>query len=65
MSEFGGLRKHEKTLHALVGLGSALAAAVVLPRPPPPPLVPRTPSPPHLSVGLGSAALAAAVVLPR
>ena len=33
MSEFGGLRKHEKTQHARVGLGSAaLAAAVVLPR---------------------------------
>ena len=33
MSEFGRLRKHEKTQHALVGLGSAaLAAAVVLPR---------------------------------
>ena len=34
MSEFGGLRTHEKTQHALVGLGSAgLAAAVVaLPR---------------------------------
>ena len=31
MSEFGGLRKHEKTQHALVGLGSAaLAAAVTL-----------------------------------
>ena len=31
MSEFGGLRKHEKTQHALVGLGSvALAAAVAL-----------------------------------
>ena len=30
-SEFGGLRKHEKTQHALVGLGSAaLAAAVAL-----------------------------------
>ena len=29
MTEFGGLRKHEKTHHALVGLGStALAAAV-------------------------------------
>ena len=33
MSEFGGLRKHEKTEHAPVGLGSAaLAAAVALPR---------------------------------
>ena len=33
MSELGGLRKHTKTQHALVGLGSAaLAAAVVLPR---------------------------------
>ena len=33
MSEFGGLRKHEKTQHALVGLGSAaLAADVALPR---------------------------------
>ena len=32
-SEIVGLRKHEKTQHALVGLGSAaLAAAVVLPR---------------------------------
>ena len=32
MSEFGGLRKHEKTQHALVGLGSAaLVAAVALP----------------------------------
>ena len=32
-SEFGGLRKHEKTQHAHVGLGSAdLAAAVALPR---------------------------------
>ena len=31
MSEFGGLREHEKTQHALVGLGSAaLAAAVAL-----------------------------------
>ena len=30
--EFGGLREHEKTPHALVGLGSAaLAAAVALP----------------------------------
>ena len=30
MTEFGGLRKHEKIRHALVGLGSAaLAAAVV------------------------------------
>ena len=33
MSEFAGLWKHEKTQHALVGLGStALAAAVTLPR---------------------------------
>ena len=33
MSEFCGLLKHEKTQHALVGLGSAvLAAAAVLPR---------------------------------
>ena len=33
MTEFGGLRKHETTQLALVGLGSAaLAAAVVLPR---------------------------------
>ena len=33
MSEFGGLRKHEKTQYALVGLGSAaLADAVALPR---------------------------------
>ena len=33
MSEFGGLRKHEKTPHALVGLGSAaLEAVVALPR---------------------------------
>ena len=33
MSEFGGLRKHKKTQHALAGLGSAaLAADVVLPR---------------------------------
>ena len=32
MSEFGGLRKDEKTQHALEGLGSAaLAAAVALP----------------------------------
>ena len=32
MSEFGGLRKHEKTQHALAGLGNAaLVAAVVLP----------------------------------
>ena len=32
MSEFGGLRKHKKTQHALVGLGSAdVAAAVALP----------------------------------
>ena len=31
MSEFGGLRKHKNTQHALVGLGSAaLAAAVAL-----------------------------------
>ena len=31
MSEFGGLRKQEKTQHALVGLDSAaLAAAVAL-----------------------------------
>ena len=31
MSEFGGLQEHEKTQHALVGLGSAaLAAAVAL-----------------------------------
>ena len=27
MSEFDGLQKHEKTLHALVGLGSAAVAA--------------------------------------
>ena len=34
MSEFDGLRKHEKTHHAVVGLGSAaLAAAVALPNP--------------------------------
>ena len=33
MSEFGGLRKHKKTQHALVALGSAaLVAAVALPR---------------------------------
>ena len=33
MSEFSGLRKHEKTQHVFVGLGSAaLAAAVALPR---------------------------------
>ena len=33
MPEFGRLRKHEKTQHALVGLGSAaLVAAVALPR---------------------------------
>ena len=33
MSEFRGLREHEKTQHALVGPGSAaLAAAVALPR---------------------------------
>ena len=33
MSEFGGLRKHEKTQHALVRQGSAaLAAAVALPK---------------------------------
>ena len=33
MSEFGGLRKHEQTQHALVGLGSAaLAVAWILPR---------------------------------
>ena len=33
MSEFDGLRKHKKTQHALVGLGSAaLTAAVALPR---------------------------------
>ena len=33
MSEFGGLRKHEKSQHAHFGLTSpALAAAVVLPR---------------------------------
>ena len=32
MVEFGGLRKHEKTQHALVGLGrAALAADVALP----------------------------------
>ena len=32
MSEFVGLRKHEKAKHALVGLGSAApVAAVVLP----------------------------------
>ena len=32
MSEFGGLRKHEKTQHAFVGLGStASAGAVALP----------------------------------
>ena len=31
--EFGGLQKHEKTQHALVGVGSAaLATAVALPR---------------------------------
>ena len=31
MSEFDGLRKHEKTHHALIGLGSAaLVAAVAL-----------------------------------
>ena len=29
MSEFGGLWKHEKTQHALVGLGSAAPAAAV------------------------------------
>ena len=33
MSEFDGLWKHDKTQHALVGLGStALAAAIALPR---------------------------------
>ena len=33
MTEFGGLRKHEKTQHVLIGLGNAaLAAAVALPR---------------------------------
>ena len=33
MTEFGGLQKHEKSQHALVGLGSAaLVAAVALPR---------------------------------
>ena len=33
MSEFGGLQKHEKTQHALLGLGSTvLAAAVTLPK---------------------------------
>ena len=34
MSEFGGLRNHEKTQHALVGLGSAAlatATAVAVP----------------------------------
>ena len=30
MSEFGGLRKHEKTQHALVGLGSAALMAWLL-----------------------------------
>ena len=29
VSEFGGLRKHEKTQHELVGLGSAALAAAV------------------------------------
>ena len=29
MSEFGGLRKHEQTQHARVGLGSAARAAAV------------------------------------
>ena len=29
MSEFGGCRKHEKTQHALVELGSAAVVAVV------------------------------------
>ena len=29
MSEFGGLRKHEKAQHARVGLGSAVLAAAV------------------------------------
>ena len=29
MSEFGGLQKHDKTQHALVGLGSAALAAAV------------------------------------
>ena len=29
MSEFGGLRKHEMTHHALVGLGSAALVAAV------------------------------------
>ena len=29
MSEFGGLQKHEKIQHALVGLGSAALAAPV------------------------------------
>ena len=29
MSEFGGLRKHEKTQHALIGMGSAALAAAV------------------------------------
>ena len=33
MSEFGGLWKHEKTQHALVGIDrAALAAAITLPR---------------------------------
>ena len=33
MSEFGGLWKHEKKNHALVGLGSAaLVAAIAIPR---------------------------------
>ena len=30
MSEFGGLRKHEKTQHALVGLGRAAVVAAVV-----------------------------------
>ena len=33
MSELGGLRKHEKTRHSLVGLGSAALAAAVALRP--------------------------------
>ena len=31
MSEFGGLRKHEKTQHALIGLGSTALAAAAYP----------------------------------
>ena len=33
MLEFGGLLKHEKTQHALVGLGNAALVAAVVRRP--------------------------------